>query len=977
MEDLGFLGCGLAASVAMIILFVSIQTIRAGELQGLVFYVSTDGNDLWSGKIASPNPQETDGPYATVERAQRAVREARAQQELLVTVLIRGGVYELNQPLVFGHEDGGSEGSPVTYAAYPGERPVFSGGSPVKGWQRGEGPVWAARIPQVERGEWYFCQLFANGQRQTRARTPNEGYLRIASTLPLGNLTGAQRDMNYKIGFCYREGDLQRWGNLQDVNVFLYHSWTCSVHWVESLNEENRTLRFTSPCDWPIAYWDPQQRYHLENYLEALDSPGEWYLDRGSGILYFWPPDSQDPNDLEVVAPRLQHLLILQRSPEGLTVNHLILRGLSFQYADWKLDKDKAADGQAATSLSAAVVATGTRDCVLEECEIAHVGEYGVVLGEGCKDTRIVHCEIHDLGGGGVRIGQGGLPKEPENQTDHNTVDNCFIHDGGHVFRAGVGVWIGRSSYNTVSHNEICDFYYSGCSVGWSWGYDPSSAHDNILEYNHIHDLGKGVLSDMGGIYTLGISPGTVERYNLIHDIYSYSYGGWGLYTDEGSTNIILEGNVVYNTKSGSFHQHYGRENLLRNNILGPALEATIIRTREEEHISFTLEHNIVMTSNRHVLGGAWKNGNYKMDYNLHWDLNDILGEDMDFGGLGFQAWQATGHDQHSTVGNPLFVDAEHHDYRLQSGSPALDLGFQPPDIGNAGLYGEIEWVEAPKKIVRATLTQFLPPARVRSGPASYPENLSQSDTWIISYDPAKGTGTIPLDPQECTLVWRVDWAKLPSNPPRGSQTVNGSCQSSMKKGLGGQWYVLIGRQDAGALSLKFRDGMSGGNWDDNNGRLWWATSGKYVQSLLSELERVNQEGTKYGADMSAFAACATRANAHYLQGNYGEAMNEIDGNLNAAGLEYARQLLNVAGRELESLRGKGFDLALDERLLALADLMIEKGLYGSAESYCMRVLVDISNWKASIPENQSFAALFLVLLLVYHGKESHEGRTG
>ena len=965
MESLGILACGLGASAALIALLFAIQAVFCTLAQpgGLVFYVSTEGNDSWSGRADSPNPQRTDGPFATVARAQEAVREARSREDVPVTVLIRGGVYELDKPLVFTHEDGGSERSPVTYAAHPGERPVFSGGSIIRGWTKGEGQIWTVKIPQVESGEWYFSQLFANGKRQTRARTPNEGYFRIASTLlPLLDRNKAQGDVNYKIGFRYQEGDIKRWDNLEDVNIFLYHSWTCSVHWIQALNEDNQTVRFTNPCDWPIGYWELQQRYHVENYLEALDSPGEWYLDRRSGILYFWPPDGQDPNDLEVVAPRLQKLLILRGSPDGLTVGHLIFRGLSFRYADWKLDKDRPADGQAATFLSAAVVARWARHCVLEGCEIAHVGEYGVILGEGCKYNRIVHCEIHDLGGGGVRIGQGSLPEEPERQTDHNTVDNCFIHDGGHVFRAGVGVWIGMSSYNTISHNEICDFYYSGCSVGWSWGYAPSSAHDNILEYNHIHNLGKGVLSDMGGIYTLGISPGTVERFNLIHDIYSYSYGGWGLYTDEGSSYIVLEGNVVYNTKSGSFHQHYGRENVLRNNILGPALEATLIRTREEEHISFTLEHNIVLTANRHVLGSSWKNGNYKLDYNLYWDLNNILGEDMDFGGLSFQAWQATGQDQHSLVGDPLFVDAEKHDYRLRDGSPALALGFVPPDLGSVGLYGEPEWVEAPKKIVRPQLPQFLPPVRVQSGPASYPENLSQSDSWIIKYDAAKGTGTIPTDAPECTLVWAVDLGKPPSNPPRGSQLINGACHTPMKRGLDGLWYVLIARQDAGAVSFKFRDGMLGQNWDDNNGRLWWITSGEYVQSLLSELARVTQEGVRYGADMSPYASALSRATAHHLQGNYGEAMNEIAANLDVAGLQYANYFLNATRRELESLTGKGLDLSLDERLLSLAELMIKQGMYKAAESYCAKAQEDILSRKAGISESLGLAALFLAL---------------
>ncbi len=950
-----------------VVILTSLLVFGAGAFSAaedppeIVFYVSTNGNDSWSGTTAWPSPRGTDGPFATVARAQRAVREARAHQDVRVTILIRGGLYELKEPLLFGHDDGGSVQSPVTYAAYPGEHPVFSGGSSISGWQRGNESLWTAKIPPTGEGEWYFHQLFVDGQRQTRARTPNEGYFHTAGTLqPLTDREKARRDEEYKIGFRYQGDDLQRWTGLEDVNIFLYHSWTCSLHWIESLDEENHTVRFINPCSWPVGYWDLHQRYHVENCLEALDSPGEWYLDRPTGTLHYWPPEGQDPNELEIIAPRLRHLLILQGDlDDGLTVDHLILKGLSFQHADWVVDRSRAVDGQAATFLSAAIVATGARNCVLEDCEIAHVGEYGVILGEGCKNNRIVHSEIHDLGAGGVRLGQTGLPEEEERQADHNSVDNCFIHDGGHVFRAGIGVWIGRSSYNTVSHNEICDFFYSGCSVGWSWGYAASSAHDNVLEYNHIHDIGKGVLSDMGGIYTLGISPGTVERFNLIHDIYSYSYGGWGLYTDEGSSNIVLEGNVVYNTKSGSFHQHYGRENLLRNNILGPALEATIIRSREEEHISFTLQHNIIVTRNGNVLGGAWSNGNYRMDSNLYWDTNNILGEDMNFGGLDFQRWQVAGHDEHSLVDDPMFADAEHHDYSLRSGSPALGLGFQPIDTGIIGLYGEPEWVEAPKKIVRTPLPQYLPPALVQSGAATYPESLSQSDRWIIRYDPAKGTGTIPLDTKECTLVWTVDRGKIPLTRPDGSQVVNDSCQSPMKRGLDGIHYVLLSGQGVGALSFKFRDGMLGSNWDDNDGRTWWATSGEYVEGLLSELERVIQQGSKYGADMSAYATCLSRARDHNLRGNWGDAMNEIGANPEAAGLEYARQLLNVTSRELDSLREKGMDLSLDDRRLLLAGIMVEEGIYRSAEDYCMKVLEDISKRRAEASDSLGMLALF------------------
>ncbi len=685
------------------------------------FYVATNGNDGWSGKLAAPNADRTDGPFATITRARDAVRQARAQQAGPCTVLIRGGTYYLTEPIVFGPEDSGTEAAPITYAAYPNEAPAFSGGRVITGWKKGKGEVWTAEVPEVKAGDWYFHQLFVNGERRTRARTPNDDYLRTDGPLkPLKDRNKARRDPSTKMGFKFKAGDLKRWDNLQDVNLFVYHSWTASVHWIAELDEANRTVRFTAPSGWPIGWWEKNQRYYVENYLEALDSPGEWYLDRKTGVLHYWPLQGEDLTKIEVVAPRLQHLVMLQGEAElGLAVEYLTLRGLSFQHADWLHDRDKSADGQAAVHLSAALVATGARHCSLENCEIAHVGEYALILGEGCKYDRVFHCHIHDLGGGGVRIGQTSRPKEPLRQADHNVVDNCFIHDGGKVFRAGIGVWIGRSSYNTVSHNEICDFDYSACSVGWSWGYAASTANHNIFEYNHLHDIGRGVLSDMGGIYSLGVSPGTIERFNLIHDIYSYSYGGWGLYTDEGSSEILLENNIVYNTKTGGFHQHYGRDNILRNNIFAFSRQAQIIRSRQEDHNSFNFEHNIVYCDNGEILGGNWGNGNYHMDYNLYWDTSEA---DLDFDGLDFEEWQAKGRDRHSIIKDPMFVDAQNYDFGLKPGSPAEQIGFRPIDTSEIGLYGDAEWVNAPKKIVRRPI-EFPPPP----GPQPLDEGFEQT----------------------------------------------------------------------------------------------------------------------------------------------------------------------------------------------------------------------------------------------------------
>lgn len=687
-------------------------TLSAAAQAGPTLYVAPNGSDRWSGRLPAPNAAKTDGPFATLPRAQQEVRAIKARLGELdgpITVSLRGGFYPLADTLTFTSADSGSERSPIVYSATQGEKPVVSGGRRITGWQKGEGELWTVKIPEVAASRWYFHQLFVNGERRTRARIPNEGYLRTDGPLaPYNHNDAARRDPATKIGFRFKEGDIKEWPNLDDVNVVVYHSWTASWHHIAQVDTQARTVRFTAPSGWPIGWWENNQRYVVENCREALDSPGEWYLDRKTGILTYWPMPGEQMGTAEVVAPALQTLVRFDGA-NGV-VQHIRLEGLSFQHADWEIARDKPADGQAATFLGAAVMATGARNCSLEKCEIAHVGEHALWLGRGCRDDRVVQCHLHDIGAGGVYIGEAGRGQQPPDpaRAGHNLVQNCFIHDGGHVFPAGIGVWVGQSADNTISHNEVCDFFYSGMSLGWTWGYGPSEAHGNVVEFNHIHDFGKGVLSDMGGVYTLGIQPGTVVRNNVIHDVLSYSYGGWGLYTDEGSSNIVMENNLVYRTKSGGFHQHYGKENIIRNNIFATASEGEIIRTRQEEHLSFDFNHNIVYQTIGPLLGSNWSNHQFRMDYNDYWHtagLNELDGMELD-------EWQQkSGQDKNSIVADPGFRDPAHGDYSLKPDSPALKLGFKPIDVSTVGLVGDPAWVALPKQIRRPALV--LPGAKV------------------------------------------------------------------------------------------------------------------------------------------------------------------------------------------------------------------------------------------------------------------------
>lgn len=687
--------------VLLLVLALPVGAQTSGRSAGLTLHVSPQGKDTWTGRLKAPARGGLEGPLATVAGAQKAVQAARAAGHRgPVTVLLSGGTYQLPAPLTFGPADGGAATAPVTYAGAPGETVVLSGGLPLTGWQRDEGALWSVEIPEVKAGQLYFHQLFINGERRTRARTPDEGYLRTAGpAVPLGDRQAARSNTQTKISFRYEPDDLRLFDEWEDVNLIVYHAWTASRHWIKSLDEAQKIVEFRAPSGWPMGYWEAKQRYVIENCREALTRPGEWYLSRREGKLYYWPLPGEDLRRVRAVAPRLQHLLLLRGEPAlGLPLSHLTFRNLSFQYADWRHAPDKMCDGQAAVHLTAAVVATGVTDSVWENCEIARGGEYGLILGNGCKRNRVVQCHIHNLGGGGVRLGETALPNDQTQQAEYNTLDNCFIHDGGHVFAGAIGVWIGRSSYNTVRHNEICDFLYSGCSVGWSWGYAPTTAHHNVFEYNHIHHIGQGVLSDMGGIYSLGISPGTVERYNLIHDVYSYSYGGWGLYTDEGSSDILLENNVVYNTKSGGFHQHYGENNVIRNNVFAFAWEANIMSSRSDIPNSLTFEGNIVLTDNGEPLGGALGKEKFTLRRNLYWD---VAGNELEFYGEEFADWQAKDQDEGSVVADPRCRNPKAYDFTLLPGSPALKLGFKPIDLSRVGLYGDPAWRALPAKVKR------------------------------------------------------------------------------------------------------------------------------------------------------------------------------------------------------------------------------------------------------------------------------------
>jgi len=675
---------------------VLLMLLVASPASAVDFYIAPTGDDA--------NPGSKDKPFATLVRARDAVRTLKSKGPLAepVHINVADGRYSLTEPLVLLPEDSGTKQSPMVYRAEPDARPVFSGGRAIRGWKPGPNGVWTVRVPEVAAGQWYFEQLFVNGRRATRARSPNKFYFYIQDvqqeTL---EGTSSRRPRRARQTVRMRAGDFQILADLspeelEDVNFMAYHKWDNTRRFVDRLDAEQHALITTGAGMKSWNPWRRNSRYHLENFLGALDAPGEWSLAR-DGTLYYKPLPGEDMNKAEVIAPVVERFLLIQGNPGAEKfVEHVTIEGLTFHHGQWITPPDGFEASQAASPIEAVVMADGARHVVLEDCEIGHVGTYVAWFRKGCRNCAVRSCYLHDFGAGGVRIGETGIAAREAERTGRITVDNNIIRHGGRIFPCAVGVWVGQSGDNLITHNDIADLFYTGISVGWRWGYSESLAKRNTITFNHVHHIGWGVLSDMGGIYTLGPSEGTVVRNNVFHDVYAYSYGGWGLYTDEGSSGILFENNLVYRVKTGGFHQHYGRENVIRNNILAFSKLYQVQATRVEDHLSFTLENNIVYWDTGVLLSGRWDKIKHASRNNCYWNATD---QKVDFVGKSLDEWQAAGHEQGSIIADPKFKDPRQYDFHIAPDSPALKIGFEPFDYTRAGVFGDPEWIRKANEV--------------------------------------------------------------------------------------------------------------------------------------------------------------------------------------------------------------------------------------------------------------------------------------
>ena len=722
----------------LISLTLALAMAEAGAA-GTTLYVSPQGRDDWSGKLNKPNRAQTDGPFATLARARDAVRELKAQGGLPpggVTVLVADGVYQQAQSLQLVAEDSGTAQCPITYRGMGKARPRLTGGCPVPPdafTPLRDEAVLARLLPETRahvvtadlkalgltdlgqfppryRGAPAVPELFCNDERMTLARWPNTGWATVAQIIESGSIprTG---DKGAKGGIFTYSGDAPgRWRIADGVWLQGYwcFDWFDETIQIKSLDPQTKQIELAQPTVYGVKQGNPSpRRYRALNVLEELDSPGEYYLDRPAGKLYFWPPGKLA--GARLVLSTLNAPLVQLKDASDVT-----FRGFTLE-----------------AGLGNGVDITGGEHNQVLACEVRNVRQLGINIASGTRH-RVEACDIHDTGTGGVVLAGG--DRKTLSPGGHEAVNNHIWRYSMHQLTYA-NAFLCQGVGNRMAHNLIHDAPHQAIGVG---------GNDHLFEYNVVHHICTE--TDDCGAYYKGRNPscrGNIVRYNFWHNIGSpMGHGNAAVYFDDGDGGDSVIGNIFFrcgDPGKGSFGSVFS-------------------------HGGFDLraEDNIFLECQRPLGSAPWSYKRY-MDFLKDPMYRKLLVEDVDITSatytqrypelLGFLDmpetrprvskaarnvlamcaavssgnWQVPEGDNWITNQDPGFVNAAQGDFRLKRDAAVFQQlpGFQPPPFAQMGLVkNELrpvlpveQWNYPPPQQLPPLAQRALPPALAKAGP--------------------------------------------------------------------------------------------------------------------------------------------------------------------------------------------------------------------------------------------------------------------
>lgn len=674
-----------------------------------VYFVSPDGDDS--------NPGTREEPFASLERARTKVRagiRTRAAEEF--EVRLRSGTYELPETFVLGPDDSPDHGL-VTYAAWPGETVVLSGGSRIPEWRPADealpglpanarGKVWVA---DVEVGRRLHALFDASGLL-TRAHSPHLLTEPQAGDDPLRELR-------------YREGDLANWPDLADAEIFLtpHRSWIVNYHRIEAVDETSRTARTVLPATYPLITpsrnRDAELFYRIENRLAYLNGPGQWVLDSRAGKLYLWPRAGKPSG---IVIPRLRELVRVEGNfDENRWVRHIRFEGLTFSHCErmtWGPDRPSLQhDWEFEDYPNALVRLRGTEHVEIRNCRFFASGSGGLRLDLHAVDNRVRQNEFFELGGTGVALIGYGPGSRDENH--HNEVAQNHIHHVARLWWQNSGIFVAQSGHNRICDNLIEHLPYNGITLSgprppvfdrekpmstegsrtlrWEelgdlpaeWWAHIGWKHSrfNLVEHNEIRQVMQK-LGDGNGIYLSGTGEGNIVRRNYVHHISGGAAAG--IRNDDHQYFTLVEENVVWRVNGAGIITK--NINMVENNIL-----VDCYGEPRRNLFYLTLRHRGPGTGT-----GLRRNILYRpavgIDPHLpQWPflestdfLREAAADDMIWwceenpaeARAELARHQSNNKCLRTLVADPRFVDAANGDFRLREDSPAFRVGFRPID---------------------------------------------------------------------------------------------------------------------------------------------------------------------------------------------------------------------------------------------------------------------------------------------------------
>ena len=554
------------------------------------FYVATNGDDRWSGTLAEPNTDRTDGPFLTIRRAQKAVRELKSKvffpksapiekrwigsphplgRGKDILVYIRDGRYNLKQPLLFEPADGGERVETnlptgafeyhklkdhyVTYAAFPGEKPVISGEVPVTGWKK-NGKVWTSRLDADS-----AAMLVVNGKKQILARTPNQGYF---TPTAISKSTGE---------LFFNKRDLKSWKEIDGNRVVMLLRWHTGINSFARVDEKTGIATFKSPQE-GIVIVPP--RYYVENVKSLLDAHGEWYFDKkAKEISYIPTSEITDMNQAQAGVPMINQLVEVH-GKQGEPVRNLRIYGLTFEgvitgknIKSYNYDGVDGSTGvaEAPTVSNSAISYEFAHACEFIGGEVRSCSGTGITVKKGCYQTKILHNSFNSLDDGGIYANGFSKPGDGREIIRETLISYNKLYDCG-----GVNIMANNTLLTEISHNYLTKTRgrYGIDIGGWS---NQEEAIDGgyTIEYNHLDDVQRDA-DDSGAIKTAGLTFNSVIRRNLIHGVRAGFFNdNVAFWFDNMSSGWTSEENIYYNLEQGEWKlcAALAEDNIYRNNF--------------------------------------------------------------------------------------------------------------------------------------------------------------------------------------------------------------------------------------------------------------------------------------------------------------------------------------------------------------------------------------------------------------------------